>query len=827
MITLHEEERAGQTLPEYQERVIIESETASLASDLQPLPYDSATEDFVDGEQPPKTDGREEIQSISITPSGAQQATKGDGIMFRDLRPLESEDILSSNRKKMSVHLEPSKGYLQGEPMEGVDQIDHLPPAPEFLRKAMLQESSDADMVDATVSHSHCDEGDQNMRDLCDNGKFISNSLPQDIERQLDFEMDVASDNSKSLNYKRKHNTTPDGVTRQMLKSPKGDMTSDIDNSSDSGISGDLAEDVELHISSPNPSSPNPSSPLSKETCPESKGLTIEELVSNNLNSEDTENEYFVSLVHKVFGGKLATCIKCLQCKTESIHKDVFTDIHLAFQDTERYNATDAIRKNPSRLVRQETTEHSELSIEDMIKSYLTSERLTGENQYECERCGGKQDAERSIQILEPPEHLILTQLRFYYDTARGQRHKVFTNVEFGEELLLPIRYSTQGSFEEDLTSREQEIVISQESHGEASKSDTTELTGEQSSFSDSITSTQEKCISCGSSEACLVDSGSPDENCHHKTSLAKVSNITDGSSASTLDSEEASNSSKTCSSPKEKFGSSNSENCESAGIKSYLQANNSNPDPDSTSLPASLPSVKQSPISCTSGNSRNSQLASGTPDNMFYSVHDSSEPAEGKCYETLSNRSETLKNASCGSRVKVIDDSGSQSVSENSSTEPDVGNSGYSRQPSGSHTLGLNPETSYSFSHSEDFQADSNSSVHGESSSASSTNPQQTSLLDNSCRAITNLPQTTDCPMTSEYSECLSSKEECQDTQEVTYARYALYGVVVHSGFSSEGGHYYCYARNSSVAALPEAARERWVSACSSTTIGASVHVF
>lgn len=62
---------------------------------------------------------------------------------------------------------------------------------------------------------------------------------------------------------------------------------------------------------------------------------------------------------------------------------------------------------------------------------------------------------------------------------------------------------------------------------------------------------------------------------------------------------------------------------------------------------------------------------------------------------------------------------------------------------------------------------------------------------------------------MASEYSECLSSKEECEDAQEVTYARYALYGVVVHSGFSSEGGHYYCYARNSSVAALPESARE------------------
>lgn len=805
MITLHEEERAGQTLPEYQERVIIESETASLASDLQPLPYDSATEDFVEGEQPSKTYGREEVQSISIT-SGALQATKGDGSLLSYFRPQDAEDILSSNRKKMSVQMEPLKEYLQGEPMEGVDQIDHMAPSREFLRKVTSQASSDADMVDATVLQSLSDEGDQNMHDLFDNGKFVSTSLPQDNERQLDVEMDVMSENSKSLNYKRKHNTTPDGVTRQMLKSPKGDMTSDIDNSSDSGISGDLAEDVELHISSPNPSSPNPSSPnpsspLSKETCPESKGLTIEELVSNNHNSEDTENEYFVSLVHKVFGGKLATCIKCLQCKTESIHKDVFTDIHLAFQDTERYSAADAIRKNPSRLVRQETTEHSELSIEDMIKSYLTSERLTGENQYECERCGGKQDAERSIQILEPPEHLILTQLRFYYDTTRGQRHKVFTNVEFGEELLLPIRYSTQGSFESDLTSGEQESLVPGQSHRDITKGDTTELTEEQRSFSGSITSTQENCVSCGSSETRPLGSDKSNENCHHKASITKVSHSkTNGSSVSILENEEASSSSRVYSLHKENF--SNSENSESQATQSYLQANHSNPNPDNTFLQGSLPSVKQSPIISSSNKG---QPASGTPNSTFTSRCDGNEIVEGNGHETFSSRNETTsKNASCGSS-----DCSSQSVSEiNRSAELDVvSHSDQDIQPSCSYPPGHDPESSYSLSHSDNFQGGSNVSVHGESTSAS------TNLHpDNNCRTITNLPHTTDCPMTAEFSECLSSKEECEEAQEVTYARYALYGVVVHSGFSSEGGHYYCYARNSSVAALPEAARERCV---------------
>ncbi|MPC14436.1 Ubiquitin carboxyl-terminal hydrolase 38 [Portunus trituberculatus] len=448
MITLHEEERAGQALPEYQERVIIESETASLASDLQPLPYDSATEDFVEGEQALKADGGEETQGITITPAGALQTGSEDGIVLRDLKSVNAEeDALTYNRKKMSVHMQSFKGYLQGEPMEGVHHGDQMPPAGECLVKEVLEETDDADMVDATMPQSHNEDADQVMHNLCDNKKITHSCLPQDIEQRLDIvEMDTTPESSsKSMNYKRKHNTTPDSVTRQMLKSPKGDMTSDIDNSSDSGISGDLAEDGEIHINSP-----NPSSPLSKEVCPETKGLTIEELVSNISNNEDNENEYF---------------------------------------DTDRYSAADAIRKNPSRLVRQADKEHSgELSIEDLIRSYLTSERLTGENQYECERCGGKQDAERSIQILEPPEHLILTQLRFYYDTARGQRQKVFTNVEFGEELLLPIRYSTQGSFEQDLNPGSEETSVSGESENRRQQGYATEVTEDECEDTQDVT---------------------------------------------------------------------------------------------------------------------------------------------------------------------------------------------------------------------------------------------------------------------------------------------------------------------------------------------------
>ncbi|KAK8736121.1 hypothetical protein OTU49_004832, partial [Cherax quadricarinatus] len=533
MITLHEEERAGQTLPEYRERVIIESETASLASDLQPLPYDSATEDFVDTEHTLKLEPCGETHDVFVETD-------------REVDPLKITQNTDNKKFDVAIHVRQFKEYLEGEPMEGVHQIDTKTHSVQSIKPEVLLDSNDIDMTDESseVVKSVQEASDLSVENISEN-KATGNGGPAQSET---IEMEPLPENvSKTGNYKRKHNMTPEGVHRQMIKSPKGDITSDIDNSSDSGISGDLAEDIELHINSPNPNSPCP-----KEIFASKRGLTIEEVVTETSNNDESENEYFVSLVHKVFGGKLATCIKCLQCKTESIHKDVFTDIHLAFQDSDRFNAAGALRRNPDRLCKQKQQENpSDLSIEDLITSYLTSERLTGENQYECERCGGKQDAERSIQILEPPEHLILTQLRFYYDTARGQRQKVFTNVEFGEELMLPIRYSTQGLMGDNFSiSCEEEVSrgavgVTQVSPNGESRRPTGEFSETTSGHSSNMSSRHNSQTSCSMPSRTNTEGGEPSLHCCDNA-VCKI-NSQVSSSAHNVNSEET-----TCSSSRD-----------------------------------------------------------------------------------------------------------------------------------------------------------------------------------------------------------------------------------------------------------------------------------
>lgn len=384
MITLHEEERSCQKLPEYQERMIIESETTSLASDLQPLPDDS----YQDQGQGPDSGNIEDQRQLKITFKNEAE------------RKLEDSSLLE---------LKLSKDGLDDRLLSrDHSEIFSFEKEEELKVEKWKLENGESSKPEAIVSP------------LTNKQNFSLRDLPDKPSEISGFE-------TGSMATKRKH-ISPVMSHSPISKSPKGESSlipSEADNSSDSGISGDLTEEMEFQNGQR----------VGSSTA--DKELFIQEI------TDTLDNDYFVSQVHKTFGGKISTCIKCLNCKTESIHKDVFTDINLAFQDSDQCNASSTIRKQPERFCKQKQGDVvADLKIEDMIANFLTSERLTGENKYECDRCGGKQDAERSIQILETPEHLILTQLRFYYDTSKGQRQKVFTNVEFGEELLFPTHRS-------------------------------------------------------------------------------------------------------------------------------------------------------------------------------------------------------------------------------------------------------------------------------------------------------------------------------------------------------------------------------------------------
>ena len=106
-----------------------------------------------------------------------------------------------------------------------------------------------------------------------------------------------------------------------------------------------------------------PKSPKSASNCQSSNSCTESEVA---ISTSD-----FVSLVHKVFGGKLQTTYQCSNCKSISLHKEGFTDLHLAFPE-----------KNSSNSQGQEASSSASpqasvpLTMQKLLENYLKPEIL-------------------------------------------------------------------------------------------------------------------------------------------------------------------------------------------------------------------------------------------------------------------------------------------------------------------------------------------------------------------------------------------------------------------------------------------------------------------
>lgn len=135
------------------------------------------------------------------------------------------------------------------------------------------------------------------------------------------------------------------------------------------------------------------------------------------------------SLIEDHYGGLMVTTVTCLTCKTESSRKEEFNDIPLAFPEY----------KPIINQEKSETAPHTKcLHLNDLLQHYLKPEMLTGDNQYFCDKCGSLQDAERKISITQPPEHLIISLLRFSYDPKIHARSKIFQEVKYPRTLIVP-----------------------------------------------------------------------------------------------------------------------------------------------------------------------------------------------------------------------------------------------------------------------------------------------------------------------------------------------------------------------------------------------------
>ncbi|KAH0616005.1 hypothetical protein JD844_026745 [Phrynosoma platyrhinos] len=210
------------------------------------------------------------------------------------------------------------------------------------------------------------------------------------------------------------------------------------------------------------------------------------------------------TLIEKMFRGKLQTSICCSNCKSTSHKEEPFTDLSLAFCppvflenveslsvdslsegkdtsmeqvkigsfspvaetasdvlavgdccemitndgtlkdlpiDSNCENVTDSVTFKTEHKdgLRKHVTEVTP-SVTDLLNYFLATEVLKGDNKYYCEKCASLQNAEKTMQIVEEPEYLILTLLRFSYDPKCHIRRKILDNVSLPLVLELPVK---------------------------------------------------------------------------------------------------------------------------------------------------------------------------------------------------------------------------------------------------------------------------------------------------------------------------------------------------------------------------------------------------
>ncbi|MBA0854161.1 hypothetical protein Goshw_026775 [Gossypium schwendimanii] len=137
--------------------------------------------------------------------------------------------------------------------------------------------------------------------------------------------------------------------------------------------------------------------------------------------SSESPSSYEKSLVHKIFGGRLRSQVKCMQCSYCSNTFDPFLDLSLEIVKAD--------------------------SLHKALKNFTAAELLDGgERQYQCQRCKQKVKAIKQLTVYNAP-HVLTIHLKRFRAYDFGQ--KIDRKVEFGP--TLDMKPFVSGSNEGDL----------------------------------------------------------------------------------------------------------------------------------------------------------------------------------------------------------------------------------------------------------------------------------------------------------------------------------------------------------------------------------------
>ena len=117
--------------------------------------------------------------------------------------------------------------------------------------------------------------------------------------------------------------------------------------------------------------------------------------------------------INDLFQSVLSTNIKCKECSNISSHDELYIDFSLP------------IKKG--KLVID--------SVEKSFEYFFGKEDLTKDNQYFCEKCQKKVDAEKYFEIKQLPKILLIALNRFEFDYKKGLKKKINTPISIPDKI--------------------------------------------------------------------------------------------------------------------------------------------------------------------------------------------------------------------------------------------------------------------------------------------------------------------------------------------------------------------------------------------------------
>ena len=117
--------------------------------------------------------------------------------------------------------------------------------------------------------------------------------------------------------------------------------------------------------------------------------------------------------INDLFQSILSTNIKCKECGNISSHDEIYIDISLPI-------------KKGNKVID---------SLEKSFEYFFSKEELVKDNQYMCEKCQKKVDAEKYFEIKQLPKILICALNRFEYDYKKGLKKKINTPLNIPDKI--------------------------------------------------------------------------------------------------------------------------------------------------------------------------------------------------------------------------------------------------------------------------------------------------------------------------------------------------------------------------------------------------------